>query len=81
MSHHLVGEREEDGFQLGVGLDRGAAALAADYPRDETFQAEYAKSAGSQEAWERFAGGYLSGDEAAYQKAVRRFHESRAASP
>ena len=28
-SHHLVGEREQDGLQLGVGLDRGAAALAA----------------------------------------------------
>jgi DNA-binding NarL/FixJ family response regulator len=27
--HHLVGEREQDGLQLGVGLDRGAAALAA----------------------------------------------------
>jgi glutaconate CoA-transferase subunit A len=51
-----------------------------DYPRDEAFQAEYAKSAGSQEAWERFAGEYLSGDEADYQKAVRRFRESRPAS-
>jgi glutaconate CoA-transferase, subunit A len=51
-----------------------------DYPRDEAFQAEYAKSAGSQEAWERFAGEYLSGDEADYQQAVRRFRESRAAS-
>jgi len=51
-----------------------------DYPRDEAFQAEYAKSAGSQEAWERFAAEYLSGDEAGYQKAVRRFRESRAAS-
>ena len=51
-----------------------------DYPRDEAFQAEYAKSAGSQKAWERFADDYLSGDEADYQKAVRRFRESRAAS-
>ncbi len=51
-----------------------------DYPRDEAFQAEYAKSAGSQEAWERFADEYLSGDEADYQKAVRRFRESRTAS-
>lgn len=50
-----------------------------DYARDEAFQAEYAKSAGSREAWERFAGDYLSGDEAAYQKAVRRFRESPAA--
>jgi glutaconate CoA-transferase subunit A len=51
-----------------------------DYPRDEAFQAEYAKSARSQEAWEHFAGEYLSGDEADYQKAVRRFRDSRAAS-
>jgi len=29
MSHHLVREGEQDGFQLGTGLDRGAAALAA----------------------------------------------------
>src|SRR5580698_7317021 len=50
------------------------------YPRDEAFQAEYAKSARSQEAWEHFAGEYLSGDEADYQKAVRRFRDSRAAS-
>ena len=27
--HHLVGEREQDGLELGVGLDRGAAAFAA----------------------------------------------------
>jgi glutaconate CoA-transferase, subunit A len=51
-----------------------------DYPRDEAFQVEYAKSAASQESWERFAGEYLSGAEADYQKAVRRFRESRAAS-
>jgi glutaconate CoA-transferase, subunit A len=51
-----------------------------DYPRDEAFQAEYAKSVGSQETWERFAGEYLSGDESDYQKAVRRFRETRAAS-
>jgi glutaconate CoA-transferase, subunit A len=51
-----------------------------DYPRDEPFQLEYAKSAGSQETWERFVDQFLSGDEAGYQKAVRRFQESRAAS-
>jgi glutaconate CoA-transferase, subunit A len=55
-------------------------SCAPDYPRDEAFQAEYAKSAGSQDTWERFAGDYLSGDEAGYQKSVRRFRESRAAS-
>jgi glutaconate CoA-transferase, subunit A len=67
----------------GVVEVRGGAHFTScvpDYPRDEAFQAEYAKSAGSQEAWERFAGEYLSGDEADYQKAVRRFRESRAAS-
>jgi hypothetical protein len=29
-SHHFVGEREQDGLQFGVGLDRDAAALAPD---------------------------------------------------
>ena len=28
-SHHLVGEGQQDGLELGVGLDRGPAALAA----------------------------------------------------
>jgi glutaconate CoA-transferase, subunit A len=55
-------------------------SCAPDYPRDEAFQAEYAKSAGSQETWERFAGEYLSGDESDYQKAVRRFRETQAGS-
>jgi glutaconate CoA-transferase subunit A len=67
----------------GVVEVRGGAHFTScvpDYPRDEAFQAEYAKSAGSQEAWEHFAGEYLSGDEADYQKAVRRFRDSRAAS-
>jgi glutaconate CoA-transferase subunit A len=66
----------------GVVEVRGGAHFTScvpDYPRDEAFQAEYAKSAGSQEAWEHFAGEYLSGDEADYQKAVRRFRDSRAA--
>jgi len=30
MSHHRVREWEEHGFQFGVGLDGGAAALAAE---------------------------------------------------
>ena len=42
-----------------------------DYARDEAFQAEYARSAASPQAWERFRADYLSGDEAAYQEAVR----------
>jgi glutaconate CoA-transferase, subunit A len=50
-----------------------------DYGRDEAFQAEYVKSAASPEAWQRFAADFLAGDEAAYQAAVRRFRDSRAA--
>jgi acyl CoA:acetate/3-ketoacid CoA transferase alpha subunit len=50
-----------------------------DYARDEAFQAEYARSAASPQAWERFRADYLSGDEAAYQEAVRRFRARTAA--
>jgi glutaconate CoA-transferase, subunit A len=50
-----------------------------DYDRDEAFQAEYARSAASPQAWERFRAGYLSGDEAGYQEAVRRFQAAAAA--
>ena len=50
-----------------------------DYGRDEAFQAEYARSAASPQAWERFRADYLSGDEAAYQAAVRRFQAAAAA--
>ena len=50
-----------------------------DYARDEAFQAEYARSAASPQAWERFRADYLSGDEAAYQEAVRRFRTRTAA--
>jgi glutaconate CoA-transferase subunit A len=50
-----------------------------DYGRDEAFQAEYVKSAVSQEAWQRFQADYLSGDETAYQEAVRRYGDTRAA--
>jgi glutaconate CoA-transferase, subunit A len=46
-----------------------------DYGRDEAFQAEYAASAASPQAWQRFRSRYLSGDEAGYQDAVRRFRE------
>jgi len=37
------------------------------------------KSAVSQEAWQRFQADYLSGDETAYQEAVRRYGDTRAA--
>ncbi len=48
------------------------------YPRDEEFQAEYAASATSPQAWRQFRDRYLSGDEDGYQRAVRQFHGERA---
>jgi glutaconate CoA-transferase subunit A len=50
-----------------------------DYARDEAFQARYAAAAADPEQWERFRAEYLSGDEAGYQQAIRRFAASRAA--
>lgn len=43
-----------------------------DYGRDEAFQARYARAAADPEGWQRFRAEYLDGDEAAYQKAIRR---------
>ncbi|MBE3011726.1 CoA transferase subunit A [Microbispora sp. NEAU-D428] len=43
--------------------------------RDEAFQRHYAASAADPEAWAAFADRFLSGDEAAYRKAVRQWHE------
>jgi glutaconate CoA-transferase subunit A len=48
-----------------------------DYGRDEAFQARYAAAAGDPEDWQRFRAEYLSGDEAGYQQAVRRFAGSQ----
>ena len=45
--------------------------------RDEAFQRHYAESAAGPEAWTAFEDRFLSGDEAAYQEAVRRWHEQR----
>jgi glutaconate CoA-transferase subunit A len=45
-------------------------SCAPDYPRDEDFQARYASSASSPEAWARFRSDYLEGDEAEYQRRV-----------
>jgi acyl CoA:acetate/3-ketoacid CoA transferase alpha subunit len=42
-----------------------------DYGRDETFQAEYAAAAASDEKWEPFRQKYLGGDEVSYQEAIR----------
>jgi glutaconate CoA-transferase subunit A len=43
-----------------------------DYGRDEQFQRRYAAAAADPDAWRTFRADYLEGDEAAYQKAVRR---------
>jgi glutaconate CoA-transferase subunit A len=43
-----------------------------DYGRDEEFQRRYAAAAADPDAWRRFRAEYLDGDEAAYQKAVKR---------
>jgi glutaconate CoA-transferase subunit A len=43
-----------------------------DYGRDEEFQRRYATAAADPGAWSRFRSEYLDGDEAAYQKAVKR---------
>jgi len=43
-----------------------------DYGRDEEFQRRYATAAADPDAWRGFRAEYLEGDEAAYQKAVRR---------
>lgn len=47
-----------------------------DYRRDEKFQRHYAEAASSDEGWREFVTTYLSGSEADYQAAVRKFKES-----
>ena len=44
-----------------------------DYRRDEKFQRHYAEAAASEESWQQFVQTYLSGSEADYQAAVRKF--------
>ncbi len=46
---------------------------APDYGRDEKFQRHYAEAAKSEETWRQFVATYLSGSEADYQAAVRKF--------
>lgn len=46
-----------------------------DYERDEKFQRHYATSVKDPEAWATFKQRFLSGDEDAYQAAVKAFHE------
>ena len=53
---------------------------APDYGRDETFQRLYAQSAADDAAWAEFVTTYLSGSEADYQAAVRRFSDEQGAS-
>jgi len=48
-----------------------------DYRRDEKFQRHYAEAAASDETWQQFVGTYLSGSEADYQAAVRKFAEDQ----
>jgi glutaconate CoA-transferase subunit A len=48
---------------------------APDYGRDEKFQRHYAEAAASDETWQQFVQTYLSGSEADYQAAVRKFKE------
>jgi acyl CoA:acetate/3-ketoacid CoA transferase alpha subunit len=48
-----------------------------DYRRDEKFQRHYAESAASDESWQLFVQTYLSGSEADYQVAVRKFTEEQ----
>jgi glutaconate CoA-transferase subunit A len=50
---------------------------APDYGRDEKFQRHYAEAASSDETWQQFVQAYLSGSEADYQAAVRKFQEAQ----
>jgi hypothetical protein len=51
-----------------------------DYRRDEKFQRHYAEAAASDESWQEFVKTYLSGSEADYQAAVRKFKAEQEAS-
>src|SRR5829696_6004092 len=48
---------------------------APDYGRDEKFQRHYAQAAAEDDTWSQFVATYLSGSEADYQAAVRKFAE------
>lgn len=48
-----------------------------DYERDEKFQRAYAAAAADDEQWAAFEERFLSGDEAAYQAAVKTFQEEQ----
>jgi hypothetical protein len=53
---------------------------APDYGRDEKFQRHYAEAAASDETWQQFVQTFLSGSEADYQAAVRKFNDAHARS-
>jgi glutaconate CoA-transferase, subunit A len=48
-------------------------SCAPDYERDEAFQRAYVQAAGDPERWAAFAGRFLSGDEAGYQREIAAF--------
>ncbi|AMW08216.1 CoA-transferase [Streptomyces qaidamensis] len=48
-----------------------------DHDRDEAFQQAYARAARDAQAWQGFSERFLSGDEEAYQAAVKAFHEEQ----
>ncbi|HEX2317266.1 MAG TPA: CoA-transferase [Thermomonospora sp.] len=50
---------------------------APDHGRDEEFQRMYVQAAGDPDRWEAFRRRFLSGDESAYQDAVRAWREAR----
>lgn len=52
---------------------------APDYGRDEKFQRHYARAATEVDGWGQFVATYLSGSEADYQAAVRRFAQEQEA--
>ena len=65
----------------GVAETPGGAHFTScvpDYGRDEAFQAHYAAAAAGAGGWQPFREEYLAGDEASYQRAVRRFTGSQA---
>jgi acyl CoA:acetate/3-ketoacid CoA transferase alpha subunit len=51
-----------------------------DHKRDEKFQRHYAEAAASDDTWQEFVDIYLSGSEADYQAAVRKFKQAQEAS-
>ncbi|OBK39447.1 CoA-transferase [Mycobacterium sp. 1245111.1] len=70
----LVNRMMVDGVVEAPGGSHFTTA-APDYGRDEKFQRHYAEAASTDEGWQAFVQTYLSGGEAEYQAAVRKFAE------